>query len=74
MMDKLKREYMPRAPTLDGITEVTVDGTSYVIQIWTGERTVIIRPDHDIDVELDNASARALAIQITYRDRLHEDE
>ena len=53
---------IPRAPASDGITEVTVDGTSYVIQIWTGERTIIIRPDRDIDVELDNASGALLSL------------
>jgi hypothetical protein len=53
---------IPRAPAAEGISEVTLDGTSYVIQIWTGERTVIIRPDRDIDVELDNASGALLSL------------
>ena len=36
---------------------VRIDGTSYVIQIWTGERTLAIYPDRDIDITLDNASS-----------------
>lgn len=41
----------------------TVDGTWYVVQIWTGERTIAIYPDRDIDVALDEAS-RVLASTI----------
>lgn len=53
---------VPQRPASDGIIPVTVDGTSYLIQIWTGERTVIIHPDRDIDEELDNASGALLSL------------
>jgi hypothetical protein len=36
------------------------DGTSYVLQVWTGARTLVIYPDRDIDVALDRASGRLL--------------
>ena len=35
---------------------ITVDGTSYVLQIWTGEGTLAIHPDRDIDLDMDDAS------------------
>ena len=41
---------------------ITVDGTSYVIQIWTGERLIAIYPDRDIDKAMDNASAELMRV------------
>ena len=40
---------------------ITLDGTSYVLQIWTGERTLVIYPDRDIDKALDEVSSVLLA-------------
>lgn len=44
------------------LQEVIVDGTSYVIQIWTGERVLVIYPDRDIDKELDRVSAELMRV------------
>jgi hypothetical protein len=41
---------------------VTVDGTSYVLQIWTGARALVIHPDRDIDLALDGASRALLSM------------
>lgn len=41
---------------------VTVDGTSYVLQIWTGARALVIYPDRDIDLALHRASRELLSM------------
>jgi hypothetical protein len=41
---------------------MTLDGTSYAIQIWMGERTLAIYPDRDIDMSLDDASRVLMGI------------
>jgi hypothetical protein len=47
-------------PHQRALETITVDGTWYVIQIWTGERTLAIHPDRDIDKSLDAASGSLL--------------
>lgn len=44
------------------LQEIIVDGTSYVIQIWTGERILAIYPDRDIDKELDRVSGELIRV------------
>jgi len=50
---------MPPNPQL---SEVTLDGTSYIIQIWTGERLLVIFPDQDRDKTLDSVSAELMRV------------
>jgi hypothetical protein len=35
---------------------ITVDGTTYVLQLWTGEGTIVLHPDQDIDKAANEAS------------------
>lgn len=46
----------------NGIEEVTLDGTSFIIQIWTNERILAIYPDRDVDRSLDRASGALLGV------------
>lgn len=50
---------IPQEHQLD---EITVDGTYYILQIWTGERLFAIYPDRDIDKTLDSASAELMRV------------
>ena len=35
---------------------ITLDGTTYVLQLWTGEGKIVLHPDRDIDKAADEAS------------------
>src|SRR5690606_32561601 len=54
LLAELPKKYQPEM--------ITVDGTSYTLQIWTGERTLAIYPDRDVDLELDGGSGALLSV------------
>ncbi len=56
------RVLLTQIPPERPLGEVTVDGTSFIVQIWTGERTLVIGPDQDIDKALHNASFELMRV------------